>query len=265
MPELPEVEAARKLAEPHVRGKTIESVATANDRIVFHGVAPRSFARALAGRTVHAICRRGKQLWMEMDRPPHPGFHFGMTGSFHVYEDKRDRPRFWKVELRFDDGTRLAMRNVRRLGRIRLFGDPLREPPVNRMGFDPLLNLPNTKDLAAELARRHTPIKALLLNQSFAAGVGNWIADEVLYQSGIAPYREAASLADRRAGALRTALKRVIEKAVAVDADSRRFPRTWLFHHRWGKKAHACTARGERIQFDTIGGRTTAWVPARQR
>jgi formamidopyrimidine-DNA glycosylase len=60
-------------------------------------------------------------------------------------------------------------------------------------------------------------------------------------------------------------VQKVIATSVRHLNDSDRYPRTWLFHHRWGKNAFATTARGERIRHDTIGGRTTAWVPTRQR
>ena len=104
-----------------------------------------------------------------------------------------------------------------------------------------------------------------MLDQSFAAGVGNWIADEVLYQARIGPLRTGHSLTSQEVGRLRLALKRVVETAVKVNSDSDRFPRSWLFHRRWGRNADAVTTRGERIRHDTIGGRTTAWVPAVQR
>ena len=115
------------------------------------------------------------------------------------------------------------------------------------------------------LAERSAPVKALLLDQSFAAGVGNWIADEVLYQARIAPRRPARSLSRDEARRLRGALQSVVGTAVAARADSDRFPRRWLFHRRWGRDTTAVTARGEKIRHDTIGGRTTAWVPAVQR
>lgn len=265
MPELPEVEAARKLAEHHLAGKTIRSVYAADDRIVFDGVTPRTFARRLRGRTVEAVCRKGKQMWMQLDQAPHPLFHFGMTGSFHVYREAAQRPRFCKVELGMDDGTRLAMRNVRRLGRLRLRTDPLHELPISRLGFDPLTDLPGLPAFRHGVQRRTCPVKALLLDQSFAAGVGNWIADEVLFQAGIDPRRRCSSLTDSEVKQLRAKLSRVIRHAVRVDADAKRFPAEWLFHVRWGKNAAARTVDGEAIQFDTVGGRTTAWVPGRQR
>jgi len=236
-----------------------------DDDIVYTGVTPGRFAAVLRGRTVEAVHRRGKHLWMELDQRPWPAFHFGMTGAFHVYDKPGDRPRFWKVELTMDSGTRLAMTNARRLGRIRLLDDPAAEPPIRELGFDPLHDLPTLAELLEQIARRKTPIKALLLNQGFAAGVGNWIADEVLYQARIAPARRADTLSREEVGRLRSKLRIVIRKAVDVEAEARRFPRTWLFHRRWGKVKDARTPRGEVIVHQAVAGRTTAWVPTVQK
>jgi formamidopyrimidine-DNA glycosylase len=263
LPELPEVERSRALLARHLEGRTIRSVATVRDPIVYAGVTGVRFARGLRGRRVLAARRKGKHLWLELDRRPWPAFHFGMDGRFHVYEGAHRRPRFWKVELTTSEGLRLAMTNARRLGRIRLLQDPPSEPPISELGFDPLLELPAPSRIAEILARRSAPIKAVLLDQSAFAGVGNWIADEVLYQAAIDPRRRARTLTATEVARLRSVLHRVIRRAVAVDADSDRFPRTWLFHHRWGRRAGARTAKG-RIAFHTIGGRTTAWVPAVQ-
>lgn len=265
MPELPEVERARKLAERTLVGRRIRSVASVRDSIVYDGATPRKFASALRDRTVLTVKRKGKYLWFELDRRPWPGFHLGMTGAFVVYRAKSGRPRFWKVELLTDDGTRLAMRNARRLGRIRLHDDPEREPPVCRLGFDALLAMPPPAPFAVLVRRRNTSIKALLLDQSFAAGVGNWIADEVLFHARIAPARRASDLSPREIQRLRTKLGYIVRRAVEVNADKDRFPRTWLFHRRWGKNSDAVTAGGCRIIHETIAGRTTAWVPALQR
>ena len=265
MPELPEVEAARRLAERHLCGKEIVQVATAADDIVYDGVTPRRVGRALRGRHVTGTDRRGKLMWFALDTRPWPLFHFGMTGSFHVYEERRERPRFWNIELTMNDGTRRCMTDMRRLGRIRLRQDPQSEEPVSGLGFDPLLALPRATTLADALARRRAPIKSVLLDQALFAGVGNWVADEVLYQAGLDPRRLASDLELEEVRRLRRRLGQIIRKACAVEADSKRFPRTWLFHHRWGRRKDSKTARGETIIFDTIGGRTTAWAPASQR
>lgn len=269
MPELPEVEAARRQAERACLGRTIESVFAAEDRIVFAGVEPAMFASSLRGRDVLAVRRKGKQMWLELDRGPHPLFHFGMTGSFEVYTSEDDRPRFTKCELRMDDGTLLAMPDPRRLGRIRLLRDPEHEPPIALLGRDPLLDPIPPKWLREELARRRAPIKAVLLDQSVFAGVGNWIADEVLYQAGIAPQRLASSLTADEVRRLSTKLRTIIKRAADVDADYRRFPKAWLFHRRWSvrasRSADVLDAANRPIRFDTIAGRTTAWVPTAQR
>ncbi len=264
MPELPEVEHGRSIAERTLTGRRIVSVAAADDRIVYTGISPRRFAAAVRGCTVIAVHRRGKHLWLRLDQPPHPVLHFGMTGAFSVYRQRHDRPKFWKLELTTDAGDRLCMTNKRRLGRIGLKRDPPNEPPISRLGFDPLLDLPRSAVIATRLQRRRAPIKAVLLDQAVFAGVGNWIADEVLYQAAIAPHRPACELDKGEVAKLRTRLRTVIRKAVEVDADKSRFPTNWLFHHRWRRQKGATTRRGEPIVHETIAGRTAAWVPTVQ-
>jgi formamidopyrimidine-DNA glycosylase len=265
MPELPEVETARRRAQRALRGRRIVAVAVVADPIVYDGVSPARFAAALRGRRVVAVHRKGKHLWMELDRPPHALFHFGMTGEFELYGDGDERPRFWKVEIAVDGGTRLAITDPRRLGRLRLRRDPEREPPISLLGFDVLRGLPPARELAALLARRGAPAKAVLLDQSVFAGVGNWIADEALYQAAIDPRRPASSLSIAEVARLRTRLHGIVRLAVDVGADDARYPRTWLFHHRWGRRTGSRTARGEPIVHVTVGGRTTALVLDRRR
>jgi len=264
VPELPEVETVRRLAERVLRGRRIVAVATADDRLVFDGATPSRVAAALRRRTVTAVRRKGKHFWLETDRRPCVLFHLGMSGWVEAYRDGA-RPRFWKIELVADDGARVAMTDPRRLGRIRLRDEPLAEPPLAGLGKDALDELPPPRALGALLGRRGAPVKAALLDQSLLAGVGNWIADEVLYQAGVDPRRPASSLREDEVRRLREALARVVRRAVDDGADDARFPRTWLFHRRWGKKKDARTARGERIVHITVGGRTTAFVPDRQR
>ena len=279
MPELPEVERGRRLAAEVLEGRKIVRVKCAEDRIVFDKVAPSTVSRRLRGATVVAVHRWGKQLWFELDRSPHPLFHFGMTGSFRrpgeaplkLASSRRKGveagwpPRFTKIHLWAEDGGELVMTNSRRLGRIRLRKDPMNESPLADLGFDPLLAMPTPRQFERLLEGRKANVKGLLLDQRFAAGVGNWIADEVLFQAGIDPRRSTDSLAPEEVVRLRSKLKSVVAKAVAVDADKKRFPRGWLFHYRWFKQADARTAQGDPISFVDLAGRTTAWVPARQR
>jgi len=249
-----------------VRGKTITKVTSRKDEIIFDQKSHSAWARACKGKTVNEVCRKGKHLWMDCgnhEARVFPYFHFGMSGAFHVYRDESERDKYLKAEFLFDDGTRLGYRNARRIGSVRLLSDPLNEAPISKLGFDPFLNMPSLTDFSAPLRKRRAPIKSILLDQKFAAGVGNWIADEILYQAKIHPRKLGVELSDAELKGLRSKMKSIINKAVAVDADKARFPKSWLFHYRWGKSAQT-TAKGEEIAFDTIGGRTTAWVPSVQ-
>lgn len=265
MPELPEAETARRLAERTLVGRRIVDAFAFDDRIVFSGTTARRVAAWLRGRRVLAARRKGKHNWLELDRRPWPAFHFGMSGGLHAYRRPEERPRFWKLEMVTDRGQRVAITDVRRFGRIRLLQDPANEPPISLLGFDALHGLPPAPDLHAVLQRRKAPLKAVLLDQGVFAGVGNWIADEVLYQTALSPLRPASSLTAAEVARLRRTLHAIVARAVDVGGDSDRFPRSWLFHHRWGRNAEARTARDERIVHQTVGGRTTAWVPTRQR
>ena len=277
MPELPEVETARRAAIAVAVGHRIVGVTVADDTIVFGRVPPERIRRALLGRRVHAVRRHGKHFWFELDRRPWLSVHFGMAGGLYTPRRRGVRlmssgrrtepgwpPRFTKLRLAFEGGHELVIADGRRLGRIRLRQDPATEPPIAALGFDALRGLPGPARFR-ELARgRAAPVKALLLDQSFAAGVGNWIADEVLYQARIAPRRSARSLSDRELDRLRARLRSVVRAAVEARADSDRYPRSWLFHRRWDRRP-GITVRGDTIRRETIAGRTAAWVPALQR
>ena len=131
MPELPEVEAARRLLTRSAVGRRIVEVRCAPDSIVFQGVSPARIRRALLGRRVLAAHRHGKHLWLELDRRPWPCFHFGMSGGIEVRGRRRQRlvvegrrahegqwpPRFLKLYLTLDDGGEVVFCDARRLGR----------------------------------------------------------------------------------------------------------------------------------------------------
>ncbi len=277
MPELAEVEHGRRVAEAVCVGRRIDKVWCDDDPIVYEGRSPDEVSTALSGARVEAVLRHGKHLWFELDRRPWPTFHFGMTGAFRTPQaailelastpkggEKSWPPRFAKIRLELDDGAQLVMTNKRRLGRIRLRHSPAEEAPISRLGFDPLTSMPDRATFTTLLRRRRSPIKAVLLNQAFAAGVGNWLADEICYQARLDPRLRASELSEIQVGRVQQAMKEIVEQAVAVDADKTRFPAGWLFHRRWGKASDAVSAEGEPVEFLTIGGRTTAWIPTLQ-
>ena len=277
MPELPEVEFGRRQLESVLVGEILDGVDVVDDPIVFEGVSASEMIAALRGAKVLAAHRRGKHLWLELDRRPWPLFHFGMTGGFATPDasglqlhtgpslDAQWPPRFAKLVLTTRSGGRLCMTNARRLGRIRLRHDPTSESPIADLGFDPLLEPPEPEALHALLQKRRGMLKGLLLHQSFAAGVGNWVADEVLHAAGLDPRRRANTLDAAEARRLADALRSITKKAVDADADADRYPGHWLFHQRWAPAEGLTTPAGDSIEFLTLSGRTTAWVPALQR
>ena len=293
MPELPEVESARCLLEENCVGTTIVEVnATESgghardglfDDIVFDDKESSATAvqKALAAKQVVAVRRKGKQLWLQLDRPPHLLAHFGMTGAFVVkgieaasYKEFKVHaeewpPRFTKLELVFSDGARLAFCDPRRLGRLRLRSDPVNQDPWHALAPDPLLEPVSVATAEAVLAKTAKPIKALLLDQSaFVSGVGNWVADEVLFQAGIHPEAGCNTLSPAQIQRLHGALMMVVNVAVGARAEASQFPDDWLFHYRWGKGKNGTKvpgARGGPITFITVGGRTSAVVVSRQR
>ena len=142
--------------------------------------------------------------------------------------------------------------------------DPVNQPPLCRLGFDPYIKLASPAVFRKGLRHRKTPVKSLLLDQQFCAGIGNWMADEILYQARIDPRRLTTSLSDTQIARIRKCLRSIVRRAVEANAEDSSYPPGWLFHHRWGRNQDAKTTSGECIEFVEIGGRTSAWVPSVQ-
>ena len=123
--------------------------------------------------------------------------------------------------------------DARRLGRIRLCASPMSEPPISNLGFDPILCMPTLEEFSTQLLKRGCTIKSLLLDQSFSAGIGNWLADEILYHSKVHPEQPARSLDNNTVKVIWESMTYVCQTAVACNADHNQFPDHWLFPHRW--------------------------------
>eukprot|EP00900_Chrysochromulina_parva_P011565 jgi/Chrpa1/20409/Chrysochromulina_OHIO_Genome00007078-RA len=291
MPELPEVETARNLLATHCVSQRITMAVTVEggggprdglfDEIVFDDKEADAaiVSSLLEGKQLVEVRRRGKQLWLVLSSPPHLLAHFGMTGAFVVrgvaaqsykefrVHDEAWPPRFTKLELQFEAGNALAFCDPRRLGRLRLRADPQNEEPWRSLAPDPLIDPIEKGRWLEVLAAKGCNIKALLLDQAaLVSGVGNWVADEVLFHAGVHPEAICRSLSDAQIDRLRAALTHVLNVAVSCGAKDEEFPRDWLFHYRWGKVPGTVPGeRGGAITFLTVGGRTSAVVLSRQR
>jgi formamidopyrimidine-DNA glycosylase len=290
MPELAEVEAVRVQLQKHLRGRKIKDVvADVEDHYLFEFASVKDVTKALKGAKVIGTGRKGKYFWLELDRKPWPIFHLGMSGNIALLNPKakskhheriwggvnmwsesatesvRERLWFSRLLLKCDQGFELAFIDPRRFGRLWLTNDVWQHPRISKLGFDPLLDFPPPADLAARLKKRKKAIKSVLLDQGLFAGIGNWLADEILFQAKLSPHHLASDLTLPQVRLLHKSILAVIKKAVSVEADYERFPKSWLFHERWGKNQKAKTSKGQKIIHEEIGGRTTAWVPSVQK
>jgi len=213
MPELPEVETIAADLRPHLVGARFAAG---------HILWPRTLAEPtpdllnerLAGRQVLDVGRRGKYLLIHLDPAAALIFHLRMTGRLDVVAD--GSPILAGPHLRawfaLADGRRLAFTDARKFGRIWLVEDVGRV--VGKLGPEPL-DWTFTADVLKErLAGRRTAIKALLLDQTVVAGVGNIYADEALFVAGIHPLRPAAGLSEEEIGRLCEAIRFVLRESV---------------------------------------------------
>ncbi|XP_057458016.1 formamidopyrimidine-DNA glycosylase isoform X1 [Lotus japonicus] len=277
MPELPEVEAARRAVEENCIGKKIIKCIVADDSKVIDAVSPSDFQASVVGKTIVAARRKGKNMWLQLDSPPFPSFQFGMAGAIYIkgvavtqykrsaVNDKDEWPsKYSKFFIELDDGLELSFTDKRRFARVRLLKDPTSVPPISELGPDALFEPMTLEEFSKSLHKKKTEIKALLLDQSYISGIGNWVADEVLYQARIHPRQVASSLSEENCSTLSKCIREVIEKAVEVGADSSQYPTSWIFHSR-EKKPGKAFVDGKEIDFITAGGRTTAYVPELQK
>jgi len=249
MPELPEAERARRQIEKAL-GRTIASVDDA-DRYVCRPHQPGELAGALTGRELTAAHRCGKFLWVETDGGDGPvlGLHLGMAGR--VVIDGEPAPRSWdRFTMEFDGGGRLALRDKRRLGRAVL------EPDYSHLGPD--AGEVSAEAFAERIGRGTAPLKARLLDQGRVAGIGNLLADEVLWRAKLSPRRAAGELSRAELGRLHEHLRAGIADAVRLGG----VHTGRLVAHR--ARGGGCPRCGAALERATVGGRTTYWCPAEQ-
>lgn len=265
MPELPEVEGFRVFAERHLVGRTVVR-ARALDDWMLKGVTPAALARRLTGRPLVAAERRGKLLIVFAGpRPGEPdapalALHFGMTGRPLVAEAGSRPGPYDRLLLDLDDRTQFRYSNVRRLGSIRLLTRTQLADALWSLGPDPL-EAPLAWFREA-LGTRRAPIKAVLLDQSFVAGIGNMYADEALFAAGVDPRRQAFTLAPDEARRLHAWMRRILRKAVEANTTQLMAPPRLRVPR---ERDEPCTRCGRPVRMETIGGRSTYFCPACQR
>jgi formamidopyrimidine-DNA glycosylase len=255
VPELPDVEAYRRFLHRHAAGRTVRRVVVTDEGIL-RNVSADTLDRALRGHRFESPIRHGKWL-IAPTTGPSVLLHFGMTGDLGWGEHHTGRHRHDRVIFELDRGE-LRYRNMRKLGGLWMAHDD-REARLatGELGPDALdVDLRRFRSL---IASRRGTIKPFLMNQRAMAGVGNLIADEVLWQARIHPARLIASLSEdevrRLHGKLRHVLRTAVERYDYVPA-----LRGWLSHVR-GRPGARCPRCRTPLDRSVVGGRTTYSCP----
>ena len=280
MPELAEVEFFRKRWAVGHRDKIL-SIQLHEGKKVFRGSDPAAMAKKLTGAKLIDSETAAKQMLFHfsgggLSRAESSGWlgiHLGMSGELRVeppdYTSTR-HDHFILVQKK----RQLVFNDPRMFGRVQFATGP--KPPAWWTRIAPaILSKEFTPSAVADFLRRRSraPIKAVLLMQERFPGVGNWMADEILWRAAIHPKQPAGSLTPAAIRTLHRECRNVCKIALETIAGkgsklppslNKNIPKTWLFWHRW-ENGGLCPITKKPLLREEVGGRTTCWSPARQK
>ena len=264
MPELAEVEFFRRVWEPAEGSKVIDVTAHLKKRI-FRSVDDKSFPGCLIGTYLRKSLRKGKQLCFVFNKDHWLGLHMGMTGRLRYSYDVNEDFKYDYFTLFLENNHRLIFQDPRLFGRV-LYEHASEMPDwwqampleLTDISFD-------FNHMDQFLAKRsRSPIKSVLLMQDGFPGIGNWMADEILWRSRIAPFVKVHTIKQAKRQDLYHAIKDVCMDALDVIADGwKKPPDSWLFNHRWSNGG-TCPKTNKPLIREKINGRTACWSPAWQ-
>ncbi len=269
MPELPEVELARRQLARWAQGKKVAAVRAAKTRVVDAGITK------IVGAKLVGTHRRGKNIVGELVKGRQRfglHVHLGMTGKLLRRKKGEPDPRFSRVAFELSDGRVVHYCDMRLFGRIEAGPfEKVAQKAFGHLGPDPLVDRFTPEVLAERIGKRHAPIKVVLLDQGVVAGVGNIYAVEALWRAGIHPKRPADRLKandfDRLVKGILESFQASLEEEgdtdeityVEEDASSNPF----AVYEREGELCRRC--RKGRIRRAVMGGRSTYWCPQCQK
>lgn len=253
MPELPEVETVKNELLPHVIGRTIKSVTLLWERML-RQPSPAEFYSGISGQKIAGLSRRGKYLVFQLDGGGCLIGHLKMSGSLLI--GKGEPPKYTRAIIHLDDGSDIFFRDPRKFGTLQLVNDS--DTVLCKLGPEPLSPGFTPETLYDSLKKRKAPIKSVLLDQHFIAGIGNMYADEALFATGIHPTKPANSLSRTEVKRLHSAIREILEQAIvnkgaSVNTYFRPGGEQGTAHshfkvaHRGGKPCPACNTPIQRI------------------
>jgi formamidopyrimidine-DNA glycosylase len=276
MPELPEVETIRRDLDKELGGKKIKSVTVTGARSV-RRQPPAALAERVTGRTIKAVRRRGKYLFVVLDSGDWLVVHLRMSGQLLKATPKTPPVKHTHVVFDFPQGLQLRFVDPRTFGETFVV-DPATlvetAPDVAELGWDPLEDPLPWSEFARMMLSRRQQLKALLTDQKVIAGLGNIYSDEILHAAGLRYDRLSNTLTSQEVRRLFRAVLEVVNEAVAargsslvdeqyVDLYGR--PGTYQLQHQvYGREGKACLRCRATIQRTKWGGRSTYFCPACQ-
>jgi formamidopyrimidine-DNA glycosylase len=260
MPELPEVErAARRLAKAAL-GKTIASVKAIHPAL--ERKLPASESRAVKGKRIDRIERRGKHQLLHLDSGDTLVVHFRMNGDWEIGSVSEPLEPFTRAVIDLVDGTRISLVDRRALSSITLDKKGASSlPKLGREASDASLD---ADYLLEVLGRRKIAIKPALMDQSVVAGLGNIYAAEALWEARLDPRRPAAQVTKAKLVRLVEAIRLVLspKKRRPGRYTEKRGVERFAVYDREGKGCRRCDGIIERI---VQAGRSTYFCPGCQR
>jgi len=270
MPELPEAETVARALDRSLTGERVAGVRVAR-RDVIHGD-PRPLGRVIRGLRIAAVSRRAKRVIVDFEAGVQLVFHLGMSGRLTVEATGAEVAPHTHLRIRVGDATReLRFRDPRRFGGVWCLagGDRHVGRKLGPLGAEPL-ELSSVAFTAMLVRKRQ--IKALLLDQTVIAGLGNIYCDEALFAARIHPMTRASELSQEQSRHLLRAIKRVLRRAIAhrgstlmdyrqVDGAEGSFQRYHKVYHREGRPCRRCRTSIVRL---TVAGRSTFLCPSCQ-
>ena len=257
MPELAEVEFFRKEWSAGI-GARILRVHLHPEKRVFRGTVIEH-VEALRGTTLLASEAAGKQMLFRFSTNLWLGLHLGMTGKLSAAPLSYAPGKHDHLVL-FQKARALVFNDARQFGRVLIHQGKDAPPWWSSIGPAVTSSAFTLKAMTQFLQRhRRLPIKATLLLQQGFPGIGNWMADEILWRARIHPRKLAGDLDHSELPTLWRETRFVARQALArIGQDFGDPPESWLFHQRW-KAGGFCPRDKSQLCRDTIGGRTTAW------
>ena len=292
MPELPEVETVRRGLEQKLKYFIIKKVEVCRDSTVAFPSNKNEFIKGLQNSLFYKWDRRGKYLIAELKKFENKnikfplealknnGFlvvHLRMTGYFKFIDNPDQHCNHTRIRIFDKNNNELRYIDVRSFGQMWWIKEGLLPNKIIKglgsLGPEPFSTDFNANYLKKVISKRTKSIKAILLDQTIVAGIGNIYADESLYLAGISPFREAKTIKKDELFKLKKSIVNVLKKSIGsggttfsdfrdLDGENGNFGLQTNVYRRTGKKCHKC---GKLIERQKVAGRSTHWCPKCQK